>query len=108
MIYEFACHDCKITNEVNRPISQAGETASCPVCNEPMQRVFRPVAMLGRQKPRGFKYEPKVAVQDGMHSVAQAIRVAEQKGGEHWAKVKRETSPGEMREVKSYLGSYRG
>lgn len=35
----------------------AGAPERCPVCGEEAPRLFSPVPMLGRQKPRGFKWD---------------------------------------------------
>lgn len=40
MIYEFICDGCSTAQEVERPMSQAGEPAHCPMCTAPMRRVY--------------------------------------------------------------------
>ncbi|MFC1941016.1 FmdB family zinc ribbon protein [Chloroflexota bacterium] len=37
-IYEYVCSDCEYKFELLRPLSQAGETASCPRCQKPAKR----------------------------------------------------------------------
>lgn len=39
MIYEFKCRKCGTTEEISRPMSEAGEKARCK-CGEIMQRVY--------------------------------------------------------------------
>ena len=37
-IYEYVCSDCEYKFELLRPLSQAGETASCPRCHKTAER----------------------------------------------------------------------
>ncbi|MFC1987373.1 FmdB family zinc ribbon protein [Chloroflexota bacterium] len=39
-IYEYACPDCGLKFEVLRPLSQAGEAASCPKCKQNAKRIL--------------------------------------------------------------------
>ena len=39
-IYEYLCPDCEAKFELLRPLSQAGETASCPSCQKSAERVL--------------------------------------------------------------------
>ena len=39
-IYEYVCHACKSEFELLRPLSQAGEGASCPDCHQNAERVL--------------------------------------------------------------------
>jgi len=39
-IYEYVCSGCKLKFELLRPLSQAGEGASCPHCHNNAKRVF--------------------------------------------------------------------
>lgn len=57
MIYLFLCEDCNWLVDVERDVDQCAEPAACPECAEPMRRIFTPPALLGRQKPRGFKFD---------------------------------------------------
>ncbi len=39
-IYEYVCSDCNLKFELLRPLSQAGEAASCPHCQQSAERVL--------------------------------------------------------------------
>ncbi|MBI4303817.1 MAG: zinc ribbon domain-containing protein [Chloroflexi bacterium] len=39
-IYEYYCSKCKAKFELMRPLSKAGEAASCPKCHNPAERVM--------------------------------------------------------------------
>jgi len=39
-IYEYVCSDCDLKFELLRPLSRAGEAASCPRCHNSAERVF--------------------------------------------------------------------
>jgi len=39
-IYEYLCHHCNTKFELVRPLSQSGETASCPRCHNGTKRIF--------------------------------------------------------------------
>jgi putative FmdB family regulatory protein len=39
-IYEYSCPKCKLKFEVLRPLSQAGDPASCPECRGKVNRVL--------------------------------------------------------------------
>ena len=57
MIYDFVCHECRLTNQVERPMERAGDSAACPVCNEDMKRIFYAPKMLARHKPGSFRWD---------------------------------------------------
>jgi putative FmdB family regulatory protein len=58
MIYDFACHSCKVVTQVERPISEAGEPATCEWCSNAMRRIFYAPRLLNRQKPGSFRFDP--------------------------------------------------
>ena len=39
-IYEYSCPDCELKFELLRPLSQAGEAATCPGCHKMAERVL--------------------------------------------------------------------
>ena len=39
-IYEYVCPACEVKFELLRPLSQAGEKASCPHCHQNSERVL--------------------------------------------------------------------
>ena len=39
-IYEYVCSDCESKFEILQPISQAGEGAACPSCQQSAEQVF--------------------------------------------------------------------
>lgn len=59
MIYEFVCHDCKIVTDIERPVERAGDLASCPICNEPLVRIYHAPRVLNRHKPKPFSWDKK-------------------------------------------------
>ena len=104
MTYEFACDDCRILNEVNRPMSMASEGAACPVCNDSMRRIIHPPALLNREKPgsASVHLDRQLKHADGQASTYNYYRNAEQIGGDHWRKVKSETLTSELKEIQTY------
>ncbi|MFC8847765.1 MULTISPECIES: zinc ribbon domain-containing protein [unclassified Micromonospora] len=46
--YEFRCRACGDTFEVNRPMAQAGEPASCPCGHADTVKLLSTVAVTGR------------------------------------------------------------
>ncbi|MFG1844000.1 FmdB family zinc ribbon protein [Micromonospora carbonacea] len=46
--YEFRCRACGYTFEVNRPMAQAGEPASCPSGHADTVKLLSTVAVTGR------------------------------------------------------------
>lgn len=104
MIYEFACDECRIVNEVSRPISMASEGAACPVCNEPMRRIIHAPALLNRQKPgtAASKLDRQRMQADGTANAYAYYRHHEQIGGDHWKKIKSETLTSELKGMQAY------
>ncbi|WP_229400421.1 FmdB family zinc ribbon protein [Micromonospora okii] len=49
--YEFRCRACGDTFEVNRPMAQAGEPASCPQGHADTVKLLSTVAVTGRGGP---------------------------------------------------------
>lgn len=47
-IYEYFCSQCKLKFELMRPVSYAGENASCPQCHSESRRVFSPFVAFSR------------------------------------------------------------
>ncbi|MFC2072417.1 zinc ribbon domain-containing protein [Chloroflexota bacterium] len=39
-IYEYACPSCEVKFELLRPLSQSGEGASCPHCQQSAERIL--------------------------------------------------------------------
>ncbi len=39
-IYEYVCPECEFKFELLRPLSQSGESASCPHCHQSAERVL--------------------------------------------------------------------
>jgi len=39
-IYEYVCSDCDLKFELLRPLSRAGEAASCPRCHQSAERIL--------------------------------------------------------------------
>ncbi len=39
-IYEYLCPSCELKFELLRPLSQAGEAASCPCCHKSAERIL--------------------------------------------------------------------
>ena len=103
MTYEFACDDCKWIVNVDRPVDQAGMPSNCPTCGEQMRRLFFPLPMLGRQKPgtgRG-SLEKMPRAGSGMANTYAQYKIDEQKGGEHWAGIQRNSAV-DLREMKAF------
>ncbi|HET8684741.1 MAG TPA: zinc ribbon domain-containing protein [Micromonosporaceae bacterium] len=46
--YEFRCRSCGDTFEVNRPMSSAGQPASCPAGHSDTVKLLSTVALTGR------------------------------------------------------------
>jgi len=49
-IYEYVCPDCDLKFELLRPLSQAGEKASCPKCHHSAERVISRCASFSRSE----------------------------------------------------------
>jgi putative FmdB family regulatory protein len=45
--YEYRCHDCAVTFDVRRPMSAAGEPASCPEGHTNTVKLLTTVALTG-------------------------------------------------------------
>ena len=91
MIYEFACDDCKIVTDVERPIERSGDLAACPVCNQTMRRLFFAPRLFNRAKPGTFKHHPdKLDAWDD--------RLA------HLKNLEQTSTPAQMRQFKSEVG----
>jgi len=90
--------------EVDRPVEQASHFAHCPQCGHTMQRVFFAPTMLNRQKPGTVKsfLDREVRRGEGKANALKALRIAEQRGGEHWRKVRSETLTSELKEMQAY------
>ena len=39
-IYEYVCNDCKNKFELIRPVSQSSDSAPCPTCQKPSERIL--------------------------------------------------------------------
>jgi hypothetical protein len=80
MIYSYACDECRILNDVSKPIFMAGETAVCPICNEEMRRIFFPPRVLNRSKPGSFRWDK--GKMNAMDDKLAGLRLAESQGPE--------------------------
>jgi putative FmdB family regulatory protein len=49
-IYEYLCPDCELKFELLRPLSRAGEGASCPVCQRDAPRAVSACASFSRDE----------------------------------------------------------
>ena len=47
-VYEYFCSNCKSKFELLRPVSCAGQGASCPKCHQEARRVFSPFIAFNR------------------------------------------------------------
>jgi putative FmdB family regulatory protein len=79
MIYDFACDECRIVTQVERPVSLAGEAAACPVCGQDMRRLFYAPKLLNRSKPGTFKHDR--CKLDGWADRVATLRNIEEKQG---------------------------
>jgi putative FmdB family regulatory protein len=50
--YAYACQQCEAEFDLERPMSDAGLPASCPVCGEASTRVFSAPRFLFKADPR--------------------------------------------------------
>jgi putative FmdB family regulatory protein len=91
MTYDFACDDCKIVTEVDRPVDQAGLAAACPICNCEMRRIFHATPLLGRQKPGSFRWEQGKL--NGWDDRIATLRDMESKGPQELRKFKQSIGP---------------
>ena len=48
--YEYACHVCKITYDVLKPMSQCGINEPCPRCQKEGDRIFSLIAVTNSKK----------------------------------------------------------
>lgn len=79
MIYEFACDECMVTWEVQRPMERAGDPEPCPHCDGPTRRVYYAPRLMNRAKPRSFADKEKTTW-NGWDSRLAALREAESQG----------------------------
>ena len=104
MIYSYACDDCRVLNDVSKPVSMAGEAAACPVCGIDMRRVYYAPALLNRKKPGSIRValERGIKQADGKASVLKALHDAEQVGGDRWREVRSQTLSAELKQMQEY------
>jgi len=53
--YDYACSECEARFELERPIAEATEVATCPVCASPGRRVFTMPRLLFKADPRDVR-----------------------------------------------------
>lgn len=84
-------------------MSLASESAACPVCNEPMQRVFRPLPVMNRQKPGTMKsFLNRKWAEDGRVGVLAAYKAAEEKGATFYREWMKDNDASEAVEMKQF------
>lgn len=91
MIYDFACDDCRIVTEVERPVEYAGLAAACPVCNGEMRRIFHAPRLLGRSKPGSFTWERGKL--NGWDDRLATLREVENRGPQAMQKFRQDIGP---------------
>ncbi len=53
--YDFACPACEARFERERPMSEASQPATCPVCASPARRVYSMPKLLFKADPRDVR-----------------------------------------------------
>ena len=54
-LYEFRCAACECVFDIERPMSDVSEAASCPVCGEPGKRIYVTPRFLFKADPRDVR-----------------------------------------------------
>lgn len=53
--YDYACPECGARFELQRPVSDAGQSAPCPVCATESRRAFTAPRLLFKADPRDVR-----------------------------------------------------